>query len=70
MPRKRRQHVALEEHAVFISEKVLARFAIHPLLADLQAVRLDRFNCLRGVQGQIPSSLLLSVSAVAKINPA
>jgi hypothetical protein len=51
--RKRRQHVALKEHAVFISENVLTRAsAIHPLLADLQAVRLNRFNCLRGIQGQ------------------
>ncbi len=32
--------------------KALAHFAIHPLRADLQAVRLNRFNCLRGIQGQ------------------
>ena len=52
MPRKRRQHVALKEHAVCISEESFAHFAIHPLRADLQAVRLNRLNGLRGIQGQ------------------
>ena len=70
MPRKRRQHVALKEHAVFISEESFGALRHSSVARRSSGCAVKSLQLSSRNSGADATQLLPSVSAVAKIDPA
>jgi len=68
--RKRRQHVALKEHAVFISEESFGALRHSSVARRSSGCAVKSLQLSSRNSGADATQLLLSVSAVAKINSA
>ena len=70
MPRKRRQNVVLTEHAVFISEESFGALRHSSVARRSSGCAVKSLEWSSRNSGADATQLLLSVSAVAKINSA